>query len=63
MPYLAGKGLAVTVLNFIASLVPDFKPKLHGEINGAKPSSLYQPATQADQLLVLEPEEYWVNKD
>ncbi len=63
VPYLAGKGLAITLLNFIASLVPDFKLKLNGEVNGAKPSSFYQPIAQATQLFVLEPEEQGAYKN
>lgn len=63
VPYLAGKGLAITILNFIASLVPDFKLKLDGEINGAKPHHIYKPVAQAEQLLVLEPEEHGFNKN
>lgn len=57
VPYLAGKGLAITLLNFIAYIVPDFKAKFNGEINGAKSSHIYKPVAQANQLLVLEPEE------
>ncbi|MEX2514184.1 MAG: DNA cytosine methyltransferase [Cyclobacteriaceae bacterium] len=57
VPFLAGKGLAVTILNFVSSLIPDFKPMLNGEVNGSKPGSIYQPATEAKQLSVLESEE------
>ncbi|MEX2592630.1 MAG: DNA cytosine methyltransferase [Anditalea sp.] len=63
VPYLAGKGLAITLLNFIASLVPDFKLKLNGEVNCPKPSSFYQPIAQATQLFVLEPEEQGTHKN
>ena len=57
VPYLAGKGLAISLLNFIASIVPDFKPLLHGELNSTKSSSIYKPIAQTEQLSVLEPEE------
>lgn len=57
VPFLAGKGLAISILNFIATIVPDFKPSLDGEIDSTKPSSIYQPTAQTEQLSVLEPEE------
>jgi len=57
VPYLAGKGLAVTLLNFISSLNPAFKNYIDGEINCSKPRGLYQPAPEESQLSVLEPEE------
>jgi len=57
VPFLAAKGLAITILNFITSLVPDFKLKLNGKIDGAKSSRFYQPTAKATQLSVLEPEE------
>lgn len=57
VPYLAGKGLAISLLNFIASIVPDFKPLLHGELNSTKSGSIYKPTAQTEQLSVLEPEE------
>lgn len=55
VPYLAAKGLAFTLLNFISSLDPHFKDKLNGEIDGAKPRSIYKPIAEASQLSVLEP--------
>ncbi len=56
VPYLAGKGLAITLLNFIASLLPSFKEQLNGEIIGPESNSVHQPITKAVQLSVLEPE-------
>jgi DNA (cytosine-5)-methyltransferase 1 len=57
VPFLAGKGLAITLLNFISSLKPDFKDKLNGEINGTKSRSIYKPVTEKPQLSILESEE------
>ncbi|MEX2569220.1 MAG: DNA cytosine methyltransferase [Cyclobacteriaceae bacterium] len=57
VPYLAGKGLAITILNFISSFIPNFKPILDGEVNGSKPCDIYKPAAETKQLSVLEPEE------
>jgi len=57
VPYLAGKGLAISLLNFIATMISDFKPLLNGEINSTKSSSIYQPIAQTEQLSVLEPKE------
>ncbi len=57
VPYLAGRGLAISLLNFISTLISDFKPLVNGEINSSKPSHLYKPVAQAEQLSVLEPQE------
>ncbi|MCG8500433.1 MAG: DNA cytosine methyltransferase, partial [Firmicutes bacterium] len=56
VPYLAAKGLAVTILNFFNEFV-DNKYFLDGEVNGTKHSLIYKPITKAKQLSVLEPEE------
>ncbi len=57
VPYLAGKGLAISLLNFIATMIPDFKLMLHGEINSNKSCSIYKPIAETEQLSVLESEE------
>lgn len=57
VPFLAGKGLALTILNFISTFIPDYKPLLNGEIDSSKPGQLYKPIAEAEQLSVLEPQE------
>lgn len=57
VPFLAGKGLAEAILNFISQIDSNFKEKLDGEIDSTKSSSLYQPIAEAEQLSLLEPEE------
>jgi site-specific DNA-cytosine methylase len=43
VPYLAGRGLALTILNFISTFDSAYKSLLNGEIDGSKPSQLYRP--------------------
>jgi len=57
VPFLAGKGLALSILNFISEFKPDLKSHLNGEVNGSKPRSIYKPVAEASQLSILEPEE------
>ena len=55
VPYLAAKGLAMTILNFFNEFV-DIKYKINGETNSAKHSLIYKSTPEAKQLSVLEPE-------
>jgi DNA (cytosine-5)-methyltransferase 1 len=55
VPYLAAKGLAITILNFLNNTTKA-KFKLNGESDGTKPSILYKPTVQAEQLSVFEPQ-------
>lgn len=62
VPYLAGKGLALTILNFINSFVNN-KIECYGEIDGSKLSFIYKPVTKTQQLSVLEPQQQRVNSN
>jgi DNA (cytosine-5)-methyltransferase 1 len=55
VPFLAAKGLAVTILNFLNN-INQTKYNQYGEIDSTKHSLLYKPTIQAEQLSVLEPE-------
>lgn len=56
VPFLAAKGLALTILNFLNGFV-NKKYMLNGETDGTKHCILYKPASKATQLSVLEPKE------
>lgn len=55
VPYLAAKGLAHTILNFINSFAEN-KYIPNGETDRTEHNLLYRPVAQAKQLSVLEPE-------
>ena len=63
VPYLAAKGLALTILNFLGTIDPAYKPYLDGEIDSTEPGILYKSVAEAKQLSVLEPEEQGTNKN
>lgn len=56
VPFLAAKGLALTILNFLNGFV-EKKYVLDGETDSPEYRSLYKPAPKAKQLSVLEPKE------
>jgi DNA (cytosine-5)-methyltransferase 1 len=56
VPFVAAKGLAITILNFFNEFV-DKEYKLNGEVNSTKPSLIYKPTPKAKQLSVFEPKE------
>ena len=62
VPYLAGKGLALTILNFINSFAK-IKIGYYGEIDSPKRSLIYKPITEAQQLSVLESEQQGTNSN
>lgn len=55
VPFLAAKGLGVTVLDFIQKFVSFKKYKSNGESYRTKFSILYKPTSKTEQLSVLEP--------
>ncbi len=55
VPYLAAKGLGVTILKFIGEFISFKKYKSNGESYSSKFSILYKPTSKAEQLSVLEP--------
>ncbi|WP_425638799.1 DNA cytosine methyltransferase [Algoriphagus yeomjeoni] len=63
VPFLAAKGLALTILNFLGTIDPTYKPYLDGEIDSSESGSLYKSIAEATQLSVLEPEEQGANKN
>lgn len=56
VPFLAAKGLAFSILNFLNGFV-DSKYQINGQADRSERSHLYQSAPQAKQLSVLEPKE------
>jgi len=56
VPYMAARGLASTLLNFVNGFVK-FKLELNGEIISPEHSVIYRPITQANQLQLLESKE------
>ncbi len=62
VPFLAARGLAITILNFFNEFV-DKKYKINGEANSAKHSVIYKPTPKAKQLSVLEPKEQGAYSD
>jgi DNA (cytosine-5)-methyltransferase 1 len=62
VPYLAAKGLANSILNFLNHLTQT-KYKINGEIDGSEHSLLYKSITQAEQLSVLEPNKQRANSN
>lgn len=56
VPYLAAKGLAVTILNFLNGFVSK-KYKINGAANSTKHSLVYKSTPKAEQLSILEPKE------
>lgn len=56
VPFLAAKGLALTILNFLNGFV-EKKYVLDGETDSPEYRSVYKPAPKAKQLSVLEPKE------
>lgn len=63
VPFLAAKGLALTILNFLGSIDPTYKTYLDGEIDRSEPGSIYKSVAEAKQLSVLEPEEQGTYKN
>lgn len=63
VPFLAAKGLALTLLHFLASIDPTYKTYLDGEIDRSEPGSIYKSVAEAKQLSVLEPEEQGTYKN
>lgn len=55
VPYLAGRGLAMTILNFINNL-DSLKIEAYGTANRSELGGIYRPAAEAEQLSVLEPD-------
>lgn len=56
VPYLAAKGLAFNIVNFLNKL--KIKSIHYNEtVNGAKHNKFYKPASKKDQLQLLEPKE------
>ena len=53
VPFLAAKGLAINILNFLNILTND-KYRHYGETDNTKHNLLYKPVTQAKQLSILE---------
>jgi DNA (cytosine-5)-methyltransferase 1 len=54
VPFLAAKGLAFSILNFLNGLTNQ-KYKINGKANGTKSGFLYKPTPKAEQLSVFEP--------
>jgi DNA-methyltransferase (dcm) len=57
VPFLAAKGLALTILHFLGSIDPTYKIYLNGEIDRSESGSIYKSVAKAKQLSVLESEE------
>lgn len=63
VPFLAAKGLAITLLNFLGSIDPTYKHYLDGEIDRSEFGSIYKSVAEAKQLSVLESEEQGTYKN
>ena len=62
VPFLAAKGLALTILNFLNGFA-NIKYKINGENNSTKHSVIYKSTPKAKQLSLLEPEEQGAYSD